>query len=53
MAAHTIVLIILFTIAFFWWVGTLIYAIKFKEIEPMLFAIVVVNILNLIIQLTK
>lgn len=53
MAAHKIVLIILFAIAFFWWVGTFVYAIKFKETEPMLFACIVVNILNLIIQLTE
>ena len=53
MAVHTIVLIILFAIAFFWWVGTFVYAIKSKEAEPMLFASIVLNILNLIIQLTE
>mgnify|MGYP007117716048 CR=1 FL=1 len=53
MAAHTIVLIILFAIAFFCWVYTFVYAIKSKEVEPMLFASVVLNILNLIIQLTE
>lgn len=53
MAAHTIELIILFAIAFFWWVGTCVYAIKSKETEPMLFAVIVLNILNLIIRLTE
>nr|DAO46549.1 MAG TPA: hypothetical protein [Caudoviricetes sp.]DAQ91195.1 MAG TPA: hypothetical protein [Caudoviricetes sp.] len=53
MAAHTIVLIILFAIVFFWWVWTFVYAIKSKEAEPMLFASIVLNILNLIIQLTE
>lgn len=53
MAAYTIVLIILFAIAFFYLVGTFVYAIKSKEAEPMLFASIVLNILNLIIQLTE
>lgn len=53
MAFHTIVLVILFAITCFWWVGTLIHAIKFKETEQMLFAVTVLNILNLIIRLTE